>query len=153
MKMKTMFIINRESKLVGVKIDVGCRLFLSFLRNKNVNDRRSRIKIMRDSIRVTPKTMSYWNTVFVVLLVHLIFVSGWPFSNVTQINSNNRTIITSNIYSIINHAIINMNEMCNPEEQLDYLGKCKKKYKNEFIQLYNSLIDNSNVNNTKNIAR
>lgn len=42
--------------------------------------------------------------------------------------------------------------MCNPEEQLDYLGKCKKKYKNEFI-LYNSLIDNSNVNNTKNIAR
>lgn len=153
MKMKTMFIINRESKLVGVKIDVGCHLFLSFLRNKNVNDRRSRIKIMRDSIRVTPKTMSYWNTVFVVLLVHLIFVSGWPFSNVTQINSNNRTIITSNIYSIINHAIINMNEMCNPEEQLDYLGKCKKKYKNEFIQLYNSLIDNSNVNNTKNIAR
>lgn len=153
MKMKTMFIINRESKLVGVKIDVGCCLFLSFLRNKNVDDRRSRIKIMRDSIRVTPKTMSYWNTVFVVLLVHLIFVSGWPFSNVTQINSNNRTIITSNIYSIINHAIINMNEMCNPEEQLDYLGKCKKKYKNEFIQLYNSLIDNSNVNNTKNIAR
>lgn len=152
MKMKTMFIINRESKLVGVKIDVGCRLFLSLLRNKNVNDRRSRIKIMRDSIRVTPKTMSYWNTVFVVLLVHLIFVSGWPFSNVTQINSNNRTIITSNIYSIINHAIINMNEMCNPEEQLDYLGKCKKKYKNEFIS-YNSLIDNSNVNNTKNIAR
>ena len=109
---------------------------------------------MRDSIRVTPKTMlnELWNTVFVVLLVHLIFVNGWPFSNVTQINSNNRTIITSNIYSIINHAIINMNEMCNPEEQLDYLGKCKKKYKNEFIS-YNSLIDNSNVNNTKNIAR
>lgn len=43
--------------------------------------------------------------------------------------------------------------MCNPEEQLDYLGKCKKNYKNEFIQLYNSLIDNINVNNTKNIAR
>lgn len=149
MKMKTMFIINRESKLVGVKIDVGCRLFLSFLRNKNVDDRRSRIKIMRDSIRVTPKTMSYWNTVFVVLLIHLIFVSGWPFSNVTQINSNNQTNIT---YSIIDHVIINMNEMCNPEEQLDYLGKCKKKYKNEFIS-YNSLIDNSNVNNTKNIAR
>lgn len=149
MKMKTMFIINRESKLVGVKIDVGCRLFLSFLRNKNVDDRRSRIKIMRDSIRVTPKTMSYWNTVFVVLLIHLIFVSGWPFSNVTQINSNNQTSIT---YSIIDHAIININEMCNPEEQLDYLGKCKKKYKNEFIS-YNSLIDNSNVNNTKNIAR
>lgn len=150
MKMKTMFIINRESKLVGVKIDVGCRLFLSFLRNKNVDDRRSRIKIMRDSIRVTPKTMSYWNTVFVVLLIHLIFVSGWPFSNVTQINSNNQRSTT---YSIIDHVIINMNEMCNPEEQLDYLGKCKKKYKNEFIQLYNSLIDNSNVNNTKNIAR
>lgn len=149
MKMKTMFIINRESKLVGVKIDVGCRLFLSFLRNKNVDDRRSRIKIMRDSIRVTPKTMSYWNTVFVVLLIHLIFVSGWPFSNVTQINSNNQRSTT---YSIIDHVIINMNEMCNPEEQLDYLGKCKKKYKNEFIS-YNSLIDNSNVNNTKNIAR
>lgn len=149
MKMKTMFIINRESKLVGVKIDVGCRLFLSLLRNKNVNDRRSRIKIMRDSIRVTPKTMSYWNTVFVVLLVHLIFVSGWPFSNVTQINSNNRTSTTSNT---INHAIININEMCNPEEQLDYLGKCKKNYKNEF-KSYNSLIYNSNVNNTKNIAR
>lgn len=147
-----MFIINRESKLVGVKIDVGCRLFLSFLRNKNVDDRRSRIKIMRDSIRVTSKTMSYWNTVFVVLLVHLIFVSGWPFSNVTQINSNNRTSTTSNIYRIINHAIINVNEMCNPGEQLDHLGKCKKNYKNEFIS-YNSLIDNSNVNNTKNIAR
>lgn len=72
--------------------------------------------------------MSYWNTVFVVLLIHLIFVSGWPLSNVTQtpMNSDNRTSDALNITGKRNLSVISNFEKCKQGEQLDHLNKCKE---------------------------
>lgn len=86
--------------------------------------------------------MSYWNTVFVVLSIYLIFVCGFQtiYSNDTHIITNNSNSTTQIIKHSVNknsnanlHFLLSIvkilkieGDPCNRTEKLDYLEKCKK---------------------------